>query len=86
MDTDEALAKISGHLMKANDLIGADEGSELGGHISWAQMVMEERLGEQALGPVTSFDEAARGTRLSIWLGPRSWPKNTSASAKETSG
>ena len=34
MDTDEALVRISGHLMRANDLNGADEGGEIGGRIS----------------------------------------------------
>jgi hypothetical protein len=62
MDIDEALVRISGHLMRANDLISVDAGGEIGGRISWAQMVMEERLGGQALEPVPSLDEAGRET------------------------
>ena len=63
MDTEKALVEISRHLTRANDLTsrGGQRG-ETEGRITWAQMVLEERLGGQALEPVPSLEEAERET------------------------
>lgn len=64
MDTDEALVEISGQLTRANDLVvGGAQGGETEGRITWAQTVLEERLGGQALEPLPST-EAGQGTSV----------------------
>ena len=65
LNTEEALVEISKHLMRANDLIGSgDQGGEVGGRITWAQMVLEERFGAHALEPVPSLKDAKRETTV----------------------
>lgn len=63
MNTEEALVDISKHLTRANDLVvaGSQDG-EAQGRITWAQTVLENRLGGQALEPLPSLEEAGQET------------------------